>query len=766
MLQPADFILGAFVTPALATAGVAAVAVPILIHLLARRRFKRIRWAAMDFLIDAERRNRRRIQMEDWILMALRSLAVLLIGLLVARPFFSPTGLVAWAGSQRTERVLVIDDSFSMGLRTGDSTCFDRAKQAVRRIITGIRSESPDDTVTILRTSAPDDPVVAGAFLESSRMDELLARTQGLAVSEMSMDLAAVFDGAVQALRRDPGILSAAVYVVSDFQRIDWSRRDSGSGVTLSSGLLEWAGDDRSLRMYLVNVGEEDAANAAVAGLALPSRQVVAGTEGAIRAQIANYSSSSLEPIEARLTVGNQPVVSANVPAVAERQTVSIDMEASFLRTGDEAVRMDLPRDSLELDDTRYLVVPVVSALRVLIVDGEPSPDDFDDEVALLSTALRPEGEVFSGFELTVVNEAGIDDAGIGQFHVVVLANVFRMSEPAIESLERYVRTGGGLLMFLGDQIDPEVFNSSLYRFGEGCAPAELIEAVRPAAPAHLVITHRLHPALRGLARDEDPLGLGQVPFYTFFAAEPHQGSGTQDGPGHPGAGDLAPSEDAPNEDAAARVLARFDDPQERPAIIERTFGSGRVLLVTSSADKEWNLWADHPTYLPVILELTSYLARSGARAAEQWVGSPIELTVDPSLFTPELTLRPPGYPNEPEVFLTAVAGSAGVGLTARWEQTSSSGIYQFVLRQLDGGEHVRSVAVNTDPRESDLAPADETELRRSMGNVRFDYFRGADELIAGADEKRTELWPICLALAMVLLMTEQSLAWRWGRRR
>ena len=91
----ANLLLAAFITPALAWAGAGAVAAPILIHLLARRRFKRIRWAAMDFLIDAERRNRRRIRMEEWILLALRCLVVALLGLMVARPFMTPSGLAS-----------------------------------------------------------------------------------------------------------------------------------------------------------------------------------------------------------------------------------------------------------------------------------------------------------------------------------------------------------------------------------------------------------------------------------------------------------------------------------------------------------------------------------------------------------------------------------------------------------------------------------------------------------------------------------------------
>src|SRR3989304_3582214 len=158
-LEVNALVLAAFVTPALAWAGAGAIAAPILIHLRARRRFKRLRWAAMDFLIDAERRNRRRIRMEEWILLALRCLAVALLGLMVARPFMTPSGLAsAWGGARRTERLFVLDDSFSMGYQSPGATPFERAKTAVRRLIDSIRRDTPDDTGTVLRRSDPSKP--------------------------------------------------------------------------------------------------------------------------------------------------------------------------------------------------------------------------------------------------------------------------------------------------------------------------------------------------------------------------------------------------------------------------------------------------------------------------------------------------------------------------------------------------------------------------------------------------------------------------------
>ena len=449
-------VLAAFVTPGLAWAGAGAVAAPILIHLLARRRFKRIRWAAMDFLIDAERRNRRRIRMEEWILLALRCLAVFLLGLLVARPFITPSGLAsAWGGSRRIERVFVLDDSFSMGYQSQGGTPFERAKSAVRRLIDSIRRETPDDTVTILRMTDASKPVESGASLGSEGAEELLSRLEALNPSQRSIDLSGVFEGVVEVLQRDPGIVNVAVYVISDFQRKDWVRREGAveagrPDATVAAPLAAWATKDRGLRLVLLNVGERDPANTAVTDLTLQGGQLVAGTTGTVRASVANHSGRSVENLELQTSVGNRPQSPKTIPSLAEHQNAVVDLEVDFPRAGDESVRVEIPRDALPIDNVRYVAAEVVSAVRILIVNGEPSADEYDDEVALLTTALRPEGEVFSGHEVVVVDEPGLADANLAGFHAVVLANVYRLAEPTVESLEQFVRQGGGVIFFLG----------------------------------------------------------------------------------------------------------------------------------------------------------------------------------------------------------------------------------------------------------------------------------------------------------------------------
>ena len=216
----------------------------------------------------------------------------------------------------------------------------------------------------------------------------------------------------------------------------------------------------------------------------------------------------------------------------------------------------------------------------------------------------------------------------------------------------------------------------------------------------------------------------------------------------------------------AVRLVARFDDDDQSPAIVERRFGAGRVAVVTTTADKEWNLWPDHPTYLPVMLELAGHVSRRAQTSDGVNVGMPIEISVDSSRFESDVLVRSPRYPDQKQTAVTAAPVEGQSALRLTWDHTDLAGVYQFVLRGRDGTESIRAVAVNVDPRESDLTSATEQELRKNVGDLPVEYIRGIDRLAGSTGEARTEFWRLCLFGAVLLLMTEQFLAWHWGRRR
>jgi len=815
-LIPTAPILAAFVSPALFYAGAAAVSLPILIHLLARRRFKRIRWAAIEFLLQAEKRNRRRVRLEELILLLLRCLAVVLVALLVARPFFRPEGLAGLlGGAQQTERIFLLDDSFSMGLESGDGTVFDRAKRAVVQLVKLLSEQSPQDVVTVVRTSAMESPVAAGVFLDPRQTEDLFARLEGLKVSERAMSVTDVFQSVRRALDDQPDTINVTLYVVSDFQRKDWlaaggwlneaaARKDlsltvaarmvgdsnSGAGAPspapqeagATAGaspiatLADWAGANRGLSLVLVDVGAADAQNVAVTGIEAARSRIVAGVSSNVRASLSNFTplprSADLD-----ISIGSIAQATVTVPEVQPADTTEVAVPISVVRPGSNWVRVAAPQDALPVDDARTLVFEAVESIRVLLVDGEPSADTYRDEVSLLRTAIRPPGEVFSGNDVTVIDEAELEDTRFDEFDVVVLANVYRVPGATADALGRFVRDGGGLALFLGDQVDADAYNATLYADGGGVLPAQLNERrTAPAGGVRLEAGDVSHPIVQIYGGAENPF-VQNIYFEQYFACTAAGGEEGTEGRRDEGTkeeGTEARRHEGTKEEGTdssslaprrAQVIARFADGDGTPAVIERVLGRGRVVLFTSSCDLEWNDWAKDPSFVVTALELVQYLSRGGGVEADLRVGSPIELPIDPGRFEPLVRVRTPAYPAEAEVDVAAAPDAEGQGFRLRWEQTETSGVYQFVLTTRSGEEAIRAVAVNLDPVESDPSRASEAELRRALPEMPFTFVAGLDSLQEAGEEARRELWRTVLLAAVLVLMGEQFLAWYFGRR-
>ncbi len=167
------------VNPLLFVGGLIAIAAPVIIHLLNRRRFKRVDWAAMDFLVQAQRINRRRVKLEELILLLLRCLAMALIGLLLARPFLdvNPAGLFK-AG--QTERVIILDDSLSMAAIADGRTSIEEAAAVLQSWVEALANDSDDDIITVVRTTDPERFAPNGLPLTEASMGELLEEFKNL----------------------------------------------------------------------------------------------------------------------------------------------------------------------------------------------------------------------------------------------------------------------------------------------------------------------------------------------------------------------------------------------------------------------------------------------------------------------------------------------------------------------------------------------------------------------------------------------------------
>jgi uncharacterized membrane protein len=736
--------------------GAAGIAAPIIIHLLSRRKFKVVDWAAMNFLLDADQRNRRRIRLEHLILLLLRCLAVLLIAFLVARLFITPTGLAAMLGQgARTERIVLLDDSPSTRLQSANRDVFDRAKDALAAFVRSTAAERPGDTLTLILTSRPDRPIINGKYFEQS--DEMIRTIDELEAADtaatLDKALLAIEDEIEQARDAGAGALNRVVYVVSDMRQRDWAPSPDTPEDKAIGNILERLGETTD-GVIVVNVGQPPEANLTITELATTEKSIVAGVPTPFVVGVKNNGLTEATDVRVTFTAGNAPPLVKRIDRIPSGGTGAATFRFTFRESGSLKVRVEVEPDAMPVDNSRLLAARVRDGIGVLLVDGDPSAEYGRTEVFYADRALRPPGETTSGNTVETVTESQFGGIDLARYQVIMIANVYQILDEQREALESWVRNGGGLIVFLGDQIDETVYNETLYRDGDGLLPARLTEVRGDETErvwSYLSALASNHPVMQLFTGQNNPF-LKRVKFFQWWGAEP-------------------PADDDPN----ARVIASLDDSDNSPMLVEKTFGEGRVLMVTSTIDGDWTDWPADASYVVTMLETVRYLARRTTGDGNVTVGEPLVQPIDLARYRSEAKLLVPGAA-EPT---TVQAGSADgeptiedepatepINMAIRVDQTEHAGFYALDLQRHDGETDPVLFAANVDPTEGDLTPVNISALQSELSEANVQIVESEGYFGEGDSGGRIELWRTLAVALLLVLVAEQTLAWLFGRRR
>ena len=293
-------------------AGLGAVSIPIVIHLLSRRRYRVVDWAAMRFLLAAQKQNIRKMRLEQFILLAVRTTLMLLLVLAMvsAMPwaealwqrFFPASAALASVSSQRTHKILVIDASLSMALKRGEKTCFELAKARAGELI----ELSPSgDGFSVVLLSAPPQRIVGETAEDPRRVAD---EVRGLRVTHGNADLAATLNTVEDILRRSPAKFEAReVVFITDLQRATWLGFpvSDSKGPTASREVTEtMLRLQQQARLVFLNVGQDDVGNLAVTNLALGSALATTGATTPIVATLHHYGEDEPRPATVEFLVG------------------------------------------------------------------------------------------------------------------------------------------------------------------------------------------------------------------------------------------------------------------------------------------------------------------------------------------------------------------------------------------------------------------------------------------------------------------------------
>ena len=571
--------LGFFSHPAM-LGWLAVAAAPLVLHLLNKRKYREAPWAAMRYLMAAVRKNSRRILVEQWILLALRTAILALVVLAVAEPIVERTGL-GFVSREPRHKVLVVDGSYSMGYRASDQTLFDRAKGLAARIV---EESGPGDAFTLVLLADPPRAVVSEpAFDQASMIDEIENLRLPHGGAKLPAALATIEGLLVRSRQSHRKLAREEIYFLTDLGRATWaSDLSSEAEAELRERIERLA---KSSVMQLVDLGQENAENVAIARVRTTRPFVTLGASVEIEADIRNFGAQPRPRQLVELHVDGRRSAEQHVDLDAGGSATAI-FSYRFDTPGDHAIEVRLAHDLLDIDDHRWLALPVREHLNVLCVNGRAAEGAVGGSAEYLAVALAPfdDSAAAQPVRVEVAAESALVERDLGEFDCVFLADVAQFTPSEASILETYLENGGGLVFFLGPNVRAESYNRFLVKHGEEGA------AVLPAR-------------LGGTAAEGqylfDPLDY-EHPLVEAFRARDRAGLLTSYAQRYVRLEPIA--------ELHARTALAFNNGD--PAIVEAQVARGRSIVVATSADVSWTMLPVWHSYLPIVQELLTLAVR------------------------------------------------------------------------------------------------------------------------------------------------------------
>ncbi len=721
-----------FVTPAFAIAGAALIAIPIIIHILNRRRYKVVTWAAMDFLLAAMRKNRRRLRFESWLLLAVRCALIGLLGLALARPLgCADSTLATIAGKKAALHVIVIDNSFSMAYeanRPDAKTHLDHAKILAKRLVDRLSGGS--EAVILLTASSPASAVIAAPSYDLQAVKSAIDRVEQ---SYSGTDLPGALRKAREIAETENRLPEKVLYLITDGTRSALEGRQA-------EGLAELSRDlSKHYSVTLFALARADQSNVAVLDVTSSSNLVRLRFPNDLLATARGYGNVGEVSVQwkiddqlipgidrLQLTPNSEPLVKSPAFSSGGARVVSVSL---------------LSDDRLKIDDTRMRVVDVSDELRVLIVEGERGPGALSGSGSFLELALAPPsaepGRQRSASYVApeLISDLELGNRVLGDYRAVILAGVASFTPAQAEQLQRYVDAGGTLIFFMGESVSADAYNSLL-------APHKLLPGVltkRMTASSDqrsfffdFKPAGNLHPFLSAF-RNRERTGLDTAQVFTYWQIEVAADARVQ------------------------RVLNFLPDDRGRadPAITLHEIGDGRVLFVATTANPDWTTLPAKPAYVTLVHELLAGSVVSGDYWMNRTVGDVLEV---PSYI--QFTIAP------------TLRDSAGAEIPLEEASREGRNIYRSRpltkpgLYSLSTGKSVYPIVVGLPREESDVRAVDQKLLRQAMGEISLNLLSDDLPPIASSGEHGSDYGWSIMFIVLMLVALECFLAMRFGHYR
>ncbi len=780
-------------------AGGAAFLIPLLIHLFNRSKFRVIKWGAVHLLESVIRVNRKRIQIEQFILLLVRCAIPILLALCLARmviqewnhflnwiilPILAlvflivaavftkvriPFGLLAAmvvayilantfggfnvfkesiavqtpTGDVPSSTIVLLDNSYSMQANGISQTSFEQALTSIDGVLEAQRKGS--DVSAFLIVGKPK-PVFDRPTFDREGMT---AQLQGQRPNFQAANPIDALNQAIEILS-DLGHAKREILLVSDFQKTDWDAIPTTS-ITQTAELLK----NQRVQPHLtfLRVGHKETENVSIESVEYSPTTIGAGQQIRIRANLRNHGDRAY-PTGLRISLfkdGADAPDSETEVAIGPHESTQVLLTCTFENPGSHHVKLETNSSDLLFDNRMELAFDVLSHIGVLLVDGSPSREWLKGETDFMQIALTPftkaKSELKDLIAPTVITTGQIDKETLAANKVVILGNVPTLESNKVQLLREFVNQGGGLLVTAGDKADIRWYNQNLANKTKGLLPMRINDIdgalENDEKSTRIVAQHFEHPAMQIFNdRRNGNLGDAQISMWQKLV------------PANP---DIPP--DSPDAPVTLAILESGD-----PLIVEKTIGDGVVLQFAIPLDASWTNLPARPAYLPLVQQLTTYLASRNANPRNLTAGQPIVAQFDPALVGATFTLRDPeGH----EMPIKAI--SKGPASIVQFNETDKEGLYTLDNEEIKDPIHF---ATSSPRAESNLKLLTKDELQQYADKLsaKLIYEESTDKTLkeyANLENQRKhgrEMWKVLMLCVLGFMIGELCLQQYFGR--
>jgi hypothetical protein len=452
-----------------------------------------------------------------------------------------------------------------------------------------------------------------------------------------------------------------------------------------------------------------------------------------VRAVVKNFGRQVRNRVPVELWADGRRVKQQSVD-LAPNGEASVRFAYRFESPGDHVVEARIEGDRLDVDNHRWLSVSVKEAVRVLCVDGSSARGPGRSAASYLAAAIAPRrssnGQILVRAE--VKPENSLDEVSLNAYDCVCLVNVAQFTAAEAKSLQSYLKAGGAIVFFLGDQVEARRYNRRLGpdRGGAGILPVAIGDVAGPQT--RLDPLDYRHPIVRPF-QGQERAGLLTTPVQKYYRLSLPKGS-------------------------TAQVALAFGNGDAM--IVDAPVDRGHVFVVATSPDIAWTALPVWPSFVPLVQEMLACALAGQLQHRNLLVGEPLGGTCPLVGGEMAFALRMPSGRSE-TMRLRAVDDLS----VWNFDGTTRSGVYaaQFgpPLNRTD------RYAVNVDTAESDLTPLSPDQVREELWSeipfVHQTTWRNLETQPAAAVARPSDLAKDVLYVVLVLLLVESYLARRFG---